>query len=155
MQSAPTAGAARFGPLPEVGELLTDEPGWQYPSTCAAGSGQARLRVWASCGAPGRIAVVTELGIGASTTNSAEMIWAELASTLPGPLTLIEHWPADRHSDEHLDQVAVASGHPAWRRIWPVPDTNPSHAEFLRWMTAGGGHQILDGAFHAQDMGLT
>ncbi|OBF67491.1 hypothetical protein A9X06_04880 [Mycobacterium sp. 852002-51759_SCH5129042] len=45
---------------------------------------------------------------------------------------------------EHLDQLLMIDGTPRWRRIWPVPDTNPNHAENAAWMQAIG-HALIAG----------
>jgi hypothetical protein len=81
-------------------------------------------------------------GLGASITNSAEAIWDELTARWPGPLTLIEHYPAAEAmpgDGEHLDQVVIGSRpQPSWRRIWPVPASSPDHDWLAGWMTRHG-----------------
>jgi hypothetical protein len=83
-----------FPSLPPIGELELDDPFWRYPSGAGAGEGVARLRVWAASGGTGHLAVVTELGLGASITNSIEDIWDDLRARWHGDLTLLEHYPA-------------------------------------------------------------
>ena len=64
----------------------------------------------------------------------------------PGPLTLIEHYPAAESlpgDGEHLDLVHVSNRRPQWRRVWPTPPANPAHDAFDAWMTACG-HVITD-----------
>lgn len=135
------------GPLPPLGELLTDDPWWRYPSACLAGEGIAHLRVWAAAygSVRGYLAVVTETGLGASVTNSIEDIWEQLFARWR-PLTLIEHWPAaEALGEEHLDLVHVDDRRePSWSRIWPVPEASPRHGELAAWM-AGHGHVIIGG----------
>jgi hypothetical protein len=132
--------------LPLLAEMVADDPWWRYPSRCAAGDGIAHLRVWQLEGRDGHLAVVTETGLGASITNSAAEICAELARIYPGPLTVIEHWPAGEAypvDDEHLDLVCVHDGSPQWQRIWPTPPANPDHDALTAWMRACG-HVITD-----------
>jgi hypothetical protein len=90
------------------------------------------------------LAVVTDVGLGASITNSIEDIWDSLAARLGEPLFLFEHWTAQPAigEEEHLDQVVVHGRSPSWRRIWPTPASNTWHAEFETWM-ARYGHRIL------------
>ena len=96
-----------FLPLPPISDaqtaLVRDDPAWPYRSACAAGGGIAHLRVW-QAGDDGYVAIVTETGLGASTTNSAAEIWAELTIRFPGRLVLLEHWPAG-DGDDH-DRLA-------------------------------------------------
>ncbi|WP_433242365.1 hypothetical protein [Actinomadura nitritigenes] len=138
---------APFPPLPAPLELRLNVPAWRYPSRCAAGHGVGQLRIW-SCRVAdrlGHLAIVTECGIGATTTNSAEPIWGILRRSFMGPLVLLEHWPQAQSPDvgEHLDQVVVACGLETWRAIWPTPPTNPAHLEFEAWM-AVHGRELLD-----------
>jgi hypothetical protein len=131
--------------LPPLGELVTDDPWWRYPSACLAGDGIAHLRVWAAGG--GHLAVVSETGIGASVTNSITGIWAVLAARYPGPLTLIEHYPAAESfgGGEHLDLVHVDDRRqPAWRRLWPTSPANPDHDLLNAWMSRHGRVIIPD-----------
>jgi hypothetical protein len=140
-----------FPPLPPIGELQLDDPFWRYPSGTLAGEGVARLRVWAASevGGTAYLAAVTELGLGASVTNSAEDIWDELARHWPGPLILLEHYPAAEsfpEDGEHLDQVVIGPGRePEWRRIWPVPASNPDRDWLAAWMDRHG-HRIMQAA---------
>lgn len=116
-------------------QLIRCEQRWRYASSCAAGFGEARLLVWQA--PAGHVAAVTELGIGASVTNSAGHIWSALVAEYGQPLVLLEHWLAeDSHlgDGEHVDQVRVRNGQPEWRRIWPTPPSNPQHQEFERWI---------------------
>lgn len=134
-----------FLPLPPVDDaraaLVCDERAWPYRSACAAGGGIAHLRVWTARN--GHVAIVTETGLGASTTNSAEEIWDELTARFPGALVLLEHWPAGDGADhDRLDQVAVEGRRPTWRRIWPTAPANPDHDLCQAWMQAYG-HDLL------------
>src|SRR6478609_3486551 len=78
--------------LPQLGELVADEPFWRYP---AAGQDQedvAHLRVWLTTGPePGHLAVVTETGPAASVTESARRIRAGLARGYGSAVVLLEH----------------------------------------------------------------
>jgi hypothetical protein len=66
--------------LPPLGELLVDDPFWQYPAWGRAREGAGHLRVWAAAAASaGYLAVVTETGGITSVTESAGRIWAGLA----------------------------------------------------------------------------
>src|SRR5260370_7718801 len=68
--------------LPPLGELLFDDPFWQYPAWGLAREGAGHLRVWAAATAsPGYLAVVTETGGLTSVTESAGRVWAALAHT--------------------------------------------------------------------------
>ena len=127
--------------LPPLGEMVADEPWWRYPSRCAAGDGIAHLRVWHLAVQDGHLAVVTETGLGASVTNSIEDIHGVLAQSYPGPLTLIEHWPAAESAPaggEHLDLALVQDRRPSWQRIWPTPAANPAHDTLDAWMRVYG-----------------
>lgn len=136
----------QFPGLPALGALLADDGFWCYPPGSGVVGGAARLRVWAATGG-GHLAVVTELGIGASVTNSAEGIWGKLTACWPGDLVLMEHWPASETlsgDDEHLDQVVIGDDpRPRWRRIWPVPPSHADHDLLARWMDAHG-RQIME-----------
>ncbi|MBF6333587.1 hypothetical protein [Nocardia transvalensis] len=133
-----------FPPLPSRNEnwWIEDIPNWRYPSACAAGFGIAHLRAFGDVGAD--LVIVSERGIGASVTNSAEYIWAAVAEDFGdrnGDVpVLLEHWPAGAGAteEEHLDQVVVVDGVPRWRPIWPVPETNPNHGDNAAWMQAVG-----------------
>jgi hypothetical protein len=63
--------------LPPLGELLVDDPFWQYPAWGLAREGVGHLRAWATATAcAGYLAVVTETGGITSVTESAGRIWA-------------------------------------------------------------------------------
>jgi hypothetical protein len=132
--------------LPPLGELLVDDPFWQYPAWGLAREGVGHLRVWATAAAsPGYLAVVTETGGINSVTESARRIWAGLAHRYGPCLVLLEHHPAPGSGEgtETLDLVRIgADGSPHWSRVWPTPQENPRHAGLERWM-AGYGHQIV------------
>jgi hypothetical protein len=133
-----------FVPLPLARELLTDDPFWRYTSACLAGEGIAHLRVWATSN--GHLAILSETGVGATITNSANEIWAAVGAAYGADgLIVLEHWPAGDGIDteEHLDQMMMADdGRPSWRRIWPTPATNPHHGELEAWMRTYG-HDLL------------
>ena len=144
------SAATDFPPLPSWSGSwwVEDIPDWRYRSSCAAGFGTAHLRAFGDLGTD--LVIVSERGIGASVTNSAEHIWAALADAFGNgngdvPVVL-EHWPPGEGVTEveHLDQLLVIDGTPRWRRIWPVPDTNPNHAENAAWMQAIG-HALIAG----------
>ena len=60
-------------------------------------------------------------------TNSAEEIWGELGARFPGPLVVLEYWPAgDGDDHDRLDQVALEGRRPTWRRIWPTAPPTPT-----------------------------
>jgi len=62
---------ASLDSLPPMGELIADEPFWQY-RTGTAGEGVTHLRVRLTAGPePGHLAVVTETGAVAEVTESA------------------------------------------------------------------------------------
>lgn len=124
--------------LPAVEELLEDEPAWGHPGIGAGGI--AHLRVW-STPSERRLAVVTEQGMGCSTTNAAENIHAALVQHHGPDVVHLEHYPPEQHLDDQhtLDQVVLDDrGKPQWRRIWPTPSINPHHDEFDRWVREGG-----------------
>src|SRR6478752_4865829 len=78
--------------LPPLGELLVDDPFWQYPAWGLAREGAGHLRIWAAAAAsPGYLAVVTETGGIISVTESAGRIWAGLARRYGPFLVLLEH----------------------------------------------------------------
>ena len=87
--------------LPQLGELVADEPFWRYP----VGPDReevAHLRVWLTSGPePGYLAVVTETGPAASVTESARYIRAGLARRYGPAVVLLEH-----HLAAELDQGA-------------------------------------------------
>ena len=132
--------------LPPLGELLVDDPFWQYPAWGLAREGVGHLRVWAAATAsPGYLAVVTETGGITSVTESAGRIWAGLARRYGSSLVLLEHHPAPESGEgmETLDLVRIgADGSPHWSRVWPTPEENPRHAGLELWMAADG-HQIV------------
>ena len=126
--------------LPPLGELVTDDPFWRYPSAAMPGEGAAHLRVWLTAGPePGHLAVVTETGPSAPVTESAGQIWAELAGSwgprssspgtppLPGPETARRPsiWsssapmgvPAGPASGRPRRSIPVT---PGWSSGWPV-----------------------------------
>lgn len=130
-------------PLPVPDRLVVDEAMWRYPSGTLAGAGYGHLRVWTTSPA-GHLAIVSEVGLGASVTNSAEHIWAELIDRFGRPLVLLEHWPAGEGLDREdtLDQVHIAPGLHPWRRIWPTDPDHPEHDLSERWMREHG-HRLL------------
>src|SRR5256885_5497349 len=80
--------------LPPLGELLVDDPFWQYPARGLAREGAGHLRVWASATASaGYLAVVTETGGIVSVTEPSGRIWAGLARRYGPCLVLLEHHP--------------------------------------------------------------
>jgi hypothetical protein len=128
--------------LPPLGELIADEPFWQYPASLTAGAGVAHLRVWLTGGPePGHLAVVTETGPAAQVTQSAGQIWAQLERRYGPSLVLLEHHlaPGAGEGTETLDLVRIgADGSPHWLRIWPSPQDHPRHAGLEEWMAAYG-----------------
>ena len=132
--------------LPQLGELLVDDPFWQYPAWGLAREGAGHLRVWAAAAAaPGYLAVVTETGGLTSVTESAGRIRAGLARRYGPSLVLLEHHLAPESGEgmQTLDLVRTgADGSPHWSRVWPTPEQNPRHAGLERWMAAYG-HQIV------------
>jgi hypothetical protein len=132
--------------LPPLGELLVDDPFWQYPAWGLAREGVGHLRVWATAAASaGYLAVVTGTGGIISVTESAGRIWAGLARRYGPCLVLLEHHPAPGSGEgmETLDLVRIgADGSPHWSRVWPTPQENPRHAGLELWMAAYG-HQIV------------
>jgi hypothetical protein len=136
--------------LPPLGELVVDDPFWQYPAWGLTREGAGHLRVWsAATASPGYLAVVTETGGITSVTNSitesAGRIWADLARRYEPSLVLLEHRLAPEFGEgmETLDLVRIgAEGSPHWSRVWPTPEENPRHAGLEAWMAAYG-HQIV------------
>ena len=132
--------------LPPLGELLVDDPFWQYPAWGLAQEGIGHLHVWGTATAsPGYLAVVTETGSITSVTESAGRIWADLARRYGPSLVLLEHHPAPESGEgmETLDLVRIgADGSPHWSRVCPTPEENPRHAGLELWMAAYG-HQIV------------
>jgi hypothetical protein len=139
MEGLTPASADDLRPL---GELLVDDPFWQYP----AREGVGHLRVWATATASaGYLAVVSETGGITSVTESAGRIWAGLARRYGPSLVLLEHHPAPESGEgmETLDLVRIgADGSPHWSRVWPTPQENPRHAGLELWMAAYG-YQIV------------
>ena len=131
--------------LPPLRQLIVDDPFWRYPAGWAR-EGVAHLRVWTTVTVlPGHLAVVTETGSGASVTETAELIWAELARRYRPSVVLLEHHLAPEFGEgmDTLDMVRIgADGSPHWSRAWPTPDENPRHAGLELWM-ASYGHQIV------------
>lgn len=130
----------RWPELPALERLVRDDPFWRYPSHAGCGAGVAHLREWVTAGG-GRLFMVTELGMGASITNSIEDIHQELTRGLLVPVMMLEHWPAEQSPDggEHLDLVMLDDqGPPQWRRVWPTPPRHPQHLEFEAWMCRYG-----------------
>src|SRR5437899_593920 len=132
--------------LPQLGDLIADEPFWRYP---AAGPGReeiAHLRVWLTADPElGHLAVVTETGPAASVTESAGHIRAGLARRYGPTAVLLEHHlaPELAEGEQTLDLVRFgADGSPHWTRVWPTPKEHPRHAGLERWMAAYG-YQIL------------
>jgi hypothetical protein len=137
---------ASVGDLPQLGELVADEPFWRYP---AGGQGRkevAHLRVWLTTGPePGCLAVVTETGLAASVAESAGRIRAGLARRYGPAVVLLEHHLAPELAEgaQTLDLVRFgADGSPHWSRVWPTPQEHPRHAGLELWMAAHG-YQIV------------
>jgi hypothetical protein len=134
--------------LPQLGELVTDEPFWRYPAGGPGREEVAHLRVWLTIGPePGYLAVVTETGRAASVTESAEHIRAELACRYGPAVVLLEHHlaPELAEGSETLDLLRFgADGSPHWSRIWPTPEEHPRRAGLELWMAAHG-YQIVSG----------
>jgi hypothetical protein len=132
--------------LPPLGELLVDDPFWQYPAWGLAREGVGHLRVWAAAAASlGYLAVVTDTDGIVSVTESAGRIWADLARRYGPSVVLLEHHlaPGSGEGAETLDLVRIgADGSPHWLRIWPTGEDNPRHAGLERWM-ATDGYQIV------------
>ncbi|MFF8992601.1 hypothetical protein ACF09H_22225 [Streptomyces sp. NPDC014983] len=131
-----------FLPLPSLSDphqLVTYDPAWTYPSACAGGGGMALLRVWRTADG-GHLAIVTENGIAVSITNAAEEISEALTRRYPGPLVILEHYPAgDGAPHDRLDQVLAVPGRtPRWRPIWPTSPVNPDYTTNRAWMDAYG-----------------
>jgi hypothetical protein len=128
--------------LPQLGDLVTDEPFWRYPAGGLGREEVAHLRVWLTTGLePGYLAVVTETGLAASVTESAGQIRARLACRYGPPVVLLEHHLAPEFAEgaETLDVVRFgADGSPHWSRVWPTPAGHPRHAGLERWMAAHG-----------------
>jgi hypothetical protein len=132
--------------LPPLGELLVDDPFWQYPAL-GPGAGRGRARACLGhCGCvSGLPGVVTEIGGIISVTESAGRIWAGLARRYGPSLVLLEHHPAPESGEgmQTLDLVRTgADGSPHWSGVWPTLEQNPRHAGLELWMAAYG-HQIV------------
>jgi len=132
--------------LPQLGDLVADEPFWRYPAGGLDREEVAHLRVWLTTGPePGYLAVVTETGLAASVTESAGQIRAELARRYGPAVVLLEHHlaPGLDQGAQILDLVRFgADGSPHWSRIWPTPQEHPRHAGLELWMAARG-YQIV------------
>jgi hypothetical protein len=127
-----------FPDLPIPKDLILDDPFWRYTPPQFSAAGEAHLRIWTT-DAGQRLAMVTELDLGPSITNSIEHIWQTLIDEHSDELVLLEHWPPPESlGEEHLDQVVVQQGTPHWRRIWPLPDDNPHAQAFGAWMNSFG-----------------
>jgi hypothetical protein len=134
--------------LPQLGELVADEPFWRYPAAGLDREDVAHLRVWLTTGPePCYLAVVTETGPAASVTESARYIRAELARRYGPAVVLLEHHlaPGLDQGARTLDLVRFgADGSPHWSRVWPTPQEHPRHAGLELWMAAHG-YQIVSG----------
>jgi hypothetical protein len=132
---------------PDLARQVRDIPRWHYPGagkTEPGGTvrldhrsgGTCQLRVFDVL-AGGWVAVVTELGDGASIAQAAPAIRQVLAGLLPGPLWLIEQLPAghDPFIGEHLYLHPQAGG-PA--HLWPASPADPHHDQLDQWMTRNG-----------------
>jgi len=132
--------------LPPLGELVADDPFWQY-RTGVARKGVAHLRVWITATDPPRhVAAITETGHAGTVTESAGRIRAVLADRYRPGLVLLEHHLAPGFGEgvETLDLVRIgADGEPHWTRVWPTPEDNPRHAGLELWI-AVYGHRIVD-----------
>jgi hypothetical protein len=132
--------------LPQLAELVADEPFWRYPAAGLDREDVAHLRVWLAIGPePGYLAVVTETGPAASVTESAGHIRAELACRYGPAVVLLEHHlaPELAEGSETLDLVRFGvDGSPHWSRVWPTPEEHPRHAGLDAWMAAQG-YQIV------------
>ncbi|HEX6359549.1 hypothetical protein [Actinophytocola sp.] len=125
--------------LTPTGDLVVNDPMWCYPSGTLARGGFAHLRVWPV--EKGHVAIVTDLRMGGSVTNSAEDIRAVLVEQYGEPLTLLEHYrPADNFDDDGhtLDEITVVDGQPSWRKVWPVRPDDPDHEATAAWMREHG-----------------
>ncbi len=132
--------------LPQLGDLVADEPFWRYRAGGRGREDVAHLRVWLTTGpAPGHLAVVTETGPGACVTESARHIRAGLARRYGPAVVLLEHHLAPELAEgaQTLDLVRFgAEGSPHWSRIWPTQQEHPRHADLELWMAAHG-YQIV------------
>jgi hypothetical protein len=132
--------------LPQLGDLVADEPFWRYRAGGPDRGDVAHLRVWLTTGPePGYLAAVTETGLAASVTESAGHIRAALARRYGPTVVLAGHRLAPGLADgaQALDLVRFgADGSPHWSRIWPTPAEHPRHAGPELWMAAHG-YQIV------------
>ena len=132
--------------LPQLGDLVADEPFWRYRAGGRDREEVAHLRVWLTTGPePGYLAVVTETGLAASVTESAGHIRAALARRYGPAVVLLEHRLAPEldQGAQTLDLVRFgADGSPHWSRVWPTPQEHPRHAGLELWMAAHG-YQIV------------
>jgi hypothetical protein len=79
--------------LPPLGELLVDDPFWQYPAWGLAREGAGHLRVWATAAAaPGYLAVVTETGGITSVTNSGLIPLSQMTQLLGVSAGTVKIW---------------------------------------------------------------
>jgi hypothetical protein len=134
--------------LPPLGILVADEPLQLYRSATFADEEFAHLRVWTTVGSePGHLAVVTETCAGASVTESADLIWAELGRLYGPSVVLLEHAaPEVGKGMETLHLVCFAADdNPIRTRIWPGSEDSPRHSEFELWM-ATDGYRIVSKA---------
>ena len=132
--------------LPPLGELLVDDPFWQYPARGLAREGAGHLRVWATATpSRGYLAVVTETGGIISVTESAGRsgpAWlADMglpsccSSTTPrrSPARACRPWTWSASALTGA-RTGPASGRPrrrtrvtpGWNGGWPVPGTRSS-----------------------------
>lgn len=123
-------------------------PRWRYGSSCAAGHGIGHLRIWTT-DAFELLAIVTETGSGATVTNSADRIAAQLATDHPhSKIHLMERWPGGI-LEPHLDSVTIdPHGQPAWHRVYPVGTRHARAADHHAWWLATGRHLLPD--LHAE-----
>jgi hypothetical protein len=132
--------------LPQLRDLVADEPFWRFPAGGLDREDVAHLRVWLTTGPePGYLAVVTETGPAASVTESARHIRAALARRYGPAVVLLEHRLAAGLAEgaQTLDLVRFgADGSPHWSRVWPAPQEHPRHAGLEAWMAAHG-YQIV------------
>jgi hypothetical protein len=132
MDTTPSLARARlqFPRLCPPLHQVSDVDDWYYPSQTTG----ARLQVWAT--RRGILAVVTHTW-GTPPRNAPLDLYRILRSTFPeGDLIVIEHVPADDTSPEHWNQLTIAAGKGHWRRVWPVPVSNPDYGPFTAWARA-------------------
>ena len=130
-----------------LGELLVDDPFWQYPAWGLAREGAGHLRVWVTATASaGYLAVVTETGGITSVTESAGRIWAAAWLADTGPPSCCSSttprrsparaWRPSTWSASALTgaRTGPASGRPrrrtrvtpGWNSGWPLTGTRSS-----------------------------